>query len=126
MTAATRKASERQTETCPKCGQFSGDDWKQCAGSCPMPQSPHYSARTGRMSALDRAASVFDDMESDAFHENRRLDGRAVARAIILAAREPGSMALTAVFDAADDYAEVGPQGIWEAGIDAILAEPKV
>lgn len=27
---------------CPKCGAISGDDWKQCKGSCPMPGSPHY------------------------------------------------------------------------------------
>lgn len=27
---------------CPKCGAFSGDDWEQCKGSCPMPGSPHY------------------------------------------------------------------------------------
>ena len=28
---------------CPKCSCTSGDDWSQCAGSCPMPISPHYS-----------------------------------------------------------------------------------
>lgn len=27
---------------CPKCGMLSGDDWKQCGGSCPMPGSPHH------------------------------------------------------------------------------------
>jgi len=27
---------------CPKCGAFSGDDWTQCGGVCPMPGSPHY------------------------------------------------------------------------------------
>lgn len=27
---------------CPKCGVQSGDDWRQCEGSCPMPSSPHY------------------------------------------------------------------------------------
>ena len=29
--------------TCPKCGAFSGDDWSQCGGLCPMPSSPHFS-----------------------------------------------------------------------------------
>lgn len=28
---------------CPKCGARSGDDWSQCKGVCPMPDSPHYS-----------------------------------------------------------------------------------
>ena len=27
---------------CPKCLMYSGDDWRQCGGSCPMPMSPHY------------------------------------------------------------------------------------
>lgn len=30
---------------CPKCGAFSGDDWSQCQGSCPLPISPHYSTQ---------------------------------------------------------------------------------
>lgn len=29
---------------CPKCLFTSGDDWRQCNGSCPMPGSPHYEA----------------------------------------------------------------------------------
>lgn len=29
---------------CPKCQRASGDAWKQCGGSCPMPGSPHYTA----------------------------------------------------------------------------------
>lgn len=29
---------------CPKCGAFSGDDWTQCKGMCPMESSPHYNA----------------------------------------------------------------------------------
>lgn len=29
---------------CPKCGVWSGDNWVQCEGECPMPHSPHYSA----------------------------------------------------------------------------------
>lgn len=27
---------------CVKCGRESGDDWRQCEGSCPVPDSPHY------------------------------------------------------------------------------------
>jgi len=27
---------------CPKCHHTSGDDWTQCNGSCPMPDSPHH------------------------------------------------------------------------------------
>lgn len=45
----------------------------------------------------------------------------ACARAVLMAVREPGSSVLEAVFNAADDYPEVGPSGIWESGIDAIL-----
>lgn len=29
-------------KTCPKCGTATGNDWLQCEGSCPMPQSPHF------------------------------------------------------------------------------------
>lgn len=29
---------------CPKCSAISGDDWRQCRGSCPMTGSPHYVA----------------------------------------------------------------------------------
>lgn len=36
--------------TCPKCGQQSGDDWRQCGGSCPMPGSPHYAPGVARVS----------------------------------------------------------------------------
>lgn len=35
-----------KAERCPKCRAFSGDDWKQCNGACPMPGSPHYSHRS--------------------------------------------------------------------------------
>lgn len=27
---------------CPKCHYFSGDDWKQCEGKCPIKLSPYY------------------------------------------------------------------------------------
>lgn len=27
---------------CPKCGTFSGADWSQCSGGCPVAASPHY------------------------------------------------------------------------------------
>jgi hypothetical protein len=27
---------------CPKCKYWSGDDWKQCQGACPVEGSPHY------------------------------------------------------------------------------------
>lgn len=33
---------------CPKCGFSSGDDWKQCKGSCPMPQSPYFNPPVAR------------------------------------------------------------------------------
>lgn len=75
------------------------------------------------MIPMEKAARAVDDLLSDAFHESRSPNPRDIAKAVLLAVREPGMMALTAVFDAADDYAEVGPQGVWEAGIDAILAD---
>lgn len=31
---------------CPNCLAQSGDDWTQCRGKCPMPQSPHYDELT--------------------------------------------------------------------------------
>lgn len=37
----------RQTQAqCPKCGAFSGDDWSQCKGFCPLSISPHYHLST--------------------------------------------------------------------------------
>ncbi len=32
---------------CPKCGAYSGDDWSQCVGDCPMVMSPHYHDKQG-------------------------------------------------------------------------------
>lgn len=32
---------------CPKCNAVSGDDWSQCGGSCPRPDSPHYQRENG-------------------------------------------------------------------------------
>lgn len=31
-----------ELKSCPKCGAVSGDAWRQCEGSCPMPGSPHH------------------------------------------------------------------------------------
>lgn len=31
---------------CPKCKSLSGDDWKQCAGKCPLIVSPHHDFET--------------------------------------------------------------------------------
>lgn len=31
---------------CPKCKAFSGDDWTQCGGKCPMTMSPHFDKKT--------------------------------------------------------------------------------
>jgi hypothetical protein len=30
------------TQRCPKCNWVSGDNWEQCKGACPIPESPHY------------------------------------------------------------------------------------
>ena len=29
---------------CPKCNTYSGDDWSNCNGRCPVEESPHYNA----------------------------------------------------------------------------------
>lgn len=34
---------DEQMWQCPKCKNFSGDDWSQCRGQCPVTISPHYS-----------------------------------------------------------------------------------
>lgn len=31
---------------CPKCKYYSGDDWEQCNGKCPVPRSPHFDEGT--------------------------------------------------------------------------------
>jgi len=30
------------TLRCPKCRAYSGDDWSQCKGKCPVEQSPYF------------------------------------------------------------------------------------
>ena len=30
---------------CPKCGAYSGDDWSQCVGWCPIEMSPYFDVR---------------------------------------------------------------------------------
>ena len=27
---------------CPRCGAYSGDDWSQCGGACPIKGSPYH------------------------------------------------------------------------------------
>lgn len=41
----TNNTDPVRVEQCPKCNRWSGDDWKQCEGACPMPQSPHHVAQ---------------------------------------------------------------------------------
>lgn len=36
---------------CPKCGALSGDDWRQCNGTCPMPMSPFWKS-VGELAAM--------------------------------------------------------------------------
>lgn len=42
---------------CPKCKKFSGDDWAQCNGECPMSMSPHYH---GKGFAAEAMRSAFE------------------------------------------------------------------
>lgn len=46
ITAGSAEPVQEKTIQCPKCKKFSGDDWSQCKGVCPMSDSPHF--------ALDR------------------------------------------------------------------------
>jgi hypothetical protein len=39
-------ADMSEYKKCPKCGAFSGDDWRQCKGKCPLPATPHHDADT--------------------------------------------------------------------------------
>lgn len=43
---ARNVAAKQDQAQCPKCGAFSGDDWSQCKGFCPITSSPHYSFST--------------------------------------------------------------------------------
>lgn len=36
-----RARDYENTMQCPKCGYYSGNDWRQCGGSCPVPGSPY-------------------------------------------------------------------------------------
>lgn len=35
-------STEDDGNQCPKCKLYSGEDWSQCEGRCPMEGSPHY------------------------------------------------------------------------------------
>lgn len=51
---------------CSKCGARSGDDWKQCGGSCPMPGSPHCAASPpAREEAPDEGAGEATQVRVD-------------------------------------------------------------
>ena len=39
---------------CPKCLKYSGDDWKQCGSSCPMPGSPHFQEEVVELMKADQ------------------------------------------------------------------------
>lgn len=36
------------TRRCLKCNWVSGDNWEQCKGACPIPDSPHYDELAAR------------------------------------------------------------------------------
>jgi hypothetical protein len=80
-------------------------------------------AEIGRQLSARPLLGNADSGDWHATGDVQEIDLTLVARAVLLAVREPGPKALAAVFSAADDYPEVGPSGIWEAGIDAILED---
>ena len=53
---------------CPKCRAFSGDDWSQCNGSCPMKGSPHYKEPTSDNDLVERVARDIADALGDNFN----------------------------------------------------------
>lgn len=55
-------------DQCPKCSYYSGDDWQQCQGACPVARSPHF-----RQDAMEihRRLQEFTKVELEA--ENRLL-----------------------------------------------------
>ena len=59
---------------CPKCGAYSGDDWSQCEGSCPMP--------------------MIDELAPSAFtHIVQRVEWHTIAFAVDqYGRREPGDL----------------------------------
>jgi hypothetical protein len=44
---------------CIKCGAVSGDDWRQCKGSCPLSQSPHYDPQLLVKAEISAEAETF-------------------------------------------------------------------
>lgn len=53
---------------CPKCKRYSGDDWTQCEGECPMSPSPHFSALC--------AHAFFGEFEGDQATAREEAPGR--------------------------------------------------
>lgn len=45
---------------CPKCQVESGDSWGQCAGSCPMPMSPHFTTEAVKIFGKPKLREVVD------------------------------------------------------------------
>ena len=75
------------------------------------------------MTPLERAAMALMEVE-----QNRPLgavyDYRAQVRAVLMAVREMPSETQAAIFDARDGFVhEIDIPAVWEAGIDAILAD---
>lgn len=63
LDAALSATPAQEGERCPKCGSTTGNDWTQCEGSCPMPQSPHFATDAPPVDETDRrtAALIFID-----------------------------------------------------------------
>lgn len=76
------------------------------------------------MTPLERAARAADEELQDAFHENRDPDQFKIARAVLMAVREPDEAMKTAWLNAETH----GTESAWflhrhRAMIDAILAD---
>jgi len=52
------------SKKCPKCGNESGDDWRQCRGSCPMPMSPHYLQTAAPQQCAEQAEAMLSEVAS--------------------------------------------------------------
>lgn len=53
------QAELHQPKGCPKCGKYSGDDWSQCEGDCPIPMSPHYRSLDEKPCAKETVSDDF-------------------------------------------------------------------
>lgn len=75
-------------------------------------------------SPLDRAAQALENLDSSDFHERQTKDYTEMARAVLMAVREPSELqahTVSRILEKRGEYSYQSPVWVWKTMIDAAL-----